>query len=323
MNETDKLIENQFSRLPEAMQKAIKAVPWKALVQEIGKTNALDIEQIVSLEQETMFIIYGFENPDDYISNIVREVGIDETRASTIAELVSEKILTAIENKMAETPAPDVTPDVVPTVVPDEAAVVPEKDTSVEPPPTVVTEEKKIIPEEKLKTLPEAMQKAINIVPWKSSVKEIALLNRLGLEQVASVERETMSVIFGLSSPDDYVKSIIRETGIDEKTAAAIAGAVKVKIFDAIARKAEELEKQGPEQIASVPAVSSSSLPEIAPNNLPMVEKGETAHDVPHLEQTSDGKQPMPPIKQEPPAQQPPPDYRYPNNKDPYREPLK
>src|SRR3989344_4099335 len=99
MNETDKLIEEQLKKLPPNLQRAINAVPWKALVQEIGKTNVLDVEQIVSLEQETMFIIYAFESPKDYLANIMREVRISEDTALNIAESVADKIFNPILQK--------------------------------------------------------------------------------------------------------------------------------------------------------------------------------------------------------------------------------
>ena len=99
MNETDKLIEEQRKTLPPNLRQAIDAVPWKLLVQEIGRANTLDAEQIASLEQETMFIIYAFEPPEDYIANLVREVGISEDTAYTIAESITKKIFDPISQK--------------------------------------------------------------------------------------------------------------------------------------------------------------------------------------------------------------------------------
>ena len=67
------------------------------------------------------------------------------------------------------------------------------------------------------------------------------------------------------------------------------------------------------------------SVPEIAPNNLPAVEKGETAHEVPHVEpnpSTPLGASNQPATNREQPKVSLP-DYRYDGGKDPYREPLK
>ena len=128
MNETDKLIEEQVKTLPPNLQQAINDVPWKALVQEIGRTNALDAEQIASLEQETMFIIYAFESPKDYLANIMREVGIFEDTALNIAESVADKIFNPILQKSeesektiktkTESPAPVSVPEIPPTILP-------------------------------------------------------------------------------------------------------------------------------------------------------------------------------------------------------------
>ena len=99
MNETDKLVEEQFEKLPLNLQQAIKAVPWKSLVEEIGRANALNAEQIALLEQETMFIIYAFENPDDYVSNIARALNTSEEIAYNIAESIGNKIFVPISEK--------------------------------------------------------------------------------------------------------------------------------------------------------------------------------------------------------------------------------
>ena len=126
MNEMDKLIEEQIRKLSPNLQRAINDVPWKALVQEIGKINALDTEQIASLEQETMFIIYAFESPKDYIANIMREVGISEDTALNIAESVADKIFNPILQKSeesektikTESPAPVSVPEIPPANLP-------------------------------------------------------------------------------------------------------------------------------------------------------------------------------------------------------------
>ena len=100
MNEQEKLIAEQIKTLPSELVQAINAVPWKSLVQEIGKTNNLTPDQMVLLEQETMFILYSFESPANYTQNLVRELGTTEEVVSTIADSVAEKILSPISEKI-------------------------------------------------------------------------------------------------------------------------------------------------------------------------------------------------------------------------------
>ena len=100
MNEQDKLIEEQLKTLPQDLRQAINSVPWKNLVQEIGKQNNLKPEQISSLEQETMLIIYGFVNPGEYSTNLAREIGIDEIAAENLASSIWDKVMEPISQKV-------------------------------------------------------------------------------------------------------------------------------------------------------------------------------------------------------------------------------
>lgn len=104
MNEQDKLIMEQWDKLPKNLQEAINSVSWKSLVQGIGKIGGLNNEQVKVLEQETMFIIYAFENPINFIPNIVKNVGVSEDVASSIAESIADKIFDPIlKNSEGET----------------------------------------------------------------------------------------------------------------------------------------------------------------------------------------------------------------------------
>jgi len=121
MNETDKLIEEQLKTLPQNLQRAIKDVQWKTMVQEVGRQNNLTAEQSNSLEQETMFIIYEFENPVDYPNNIIRELGISEKMAYAIVESVANKIFDPILKKSDEygrDTSPVSVPEIPPTNLP-------------------------------------------------------------------------------------------------------------------------------------------------------------------------------------------------------------
>jgi len=174
--------------------------------------------------------------------------------------------------------------------------------------------------EEQLKKLPPNLQRAINAVPWKALVQEIGKTNVLDVEQIVSLEQETMFIIYAFESPKDYLANIMREVRISEDTALNIAESVADKIFNPILQKSEGSEKTIKTKTESPAPVSA---PEIPPVNLPMVEQNEGVHDVPHVEPTTDNRQSTTStIKQEPQPQVPLPNYRYPNNKDPYREPL-
>ena len=106
MNEQDTLIEEQKKKLPPELLGAIEATPWKNLVQEIGRANGLNADQLATLEQETILIIYDFVNPIEYSSNLVKELGIDETKAMDISDSVWEKIMEPVSQKVVVTANP-------------------------------------------------------------------------------------------------------------------------------------------------------------------------------------------------------------------------
>ncbi len=173
--------------------------------------------------------------------------------------------------------------------------------------------------------LPAEMQKALNVVPWKSSVKEIAITNKMSLEQVEIIERETMFILYGFESPEDYITNLMREAQINEAVAKAITQAVEEKIFKAIELQLEIT----PEKKLVPTSVQTPTLPQVIHNSLPMIEPHsaqgfgvakEVVHEVKHEESTIKKEQEAIKI---PKTQVPVPNYSYEGGKDPYREPLK
>lgn len=177
--------------------------------------------------------------------------------------------------------------------------------------------------EEQFKRLPAEMRQALNTIPWKSSVKEIALLNKMTFEQVEIVERETMFVLYGFENPEDYISNLMREAQIDEPTATSIATAVDEKIFAEIVK---QLEAKPEEQTTP----DKVTLPEIPPSNLPMIEDGETVHDAAPMAESDKLPVPepvLPPLtsalSQSAKAEAPKPAaQKYEGRVDPYREPI-
>lgn len=99
MNDTDKLIQDQFNSLPPAVKESISSVPWRERVRDIAKREGLDADKSEALETETLLILYGFQIADDYTQNIVGQVGLDEEAAERITKEVSDEILSDIEKQ--------------------------------------------------------------------------------------------------------------------------------------------------------------------------------------------------------------------------------
>ena len=167
--------------------------------------------------------------------------------------------------------------------------------------------------DDQFKSLPPNFQAAINSVPWKSLVVEIATENKVPQQKIEVIERETMLVIYGFEHIENYIDNLSKESGLTEEVVIATAEEVNKKIFSEISRKAEELEKkpetpiiitqetkkavieqlsQRVEAARKGGASVKPPMPKPAPEIHPMIKKGEVAHEVPHEEPTTDNPQP-------------------------------
>jgi hypothetical protein len=279
----NELIEQGKSKMPEEKRRVIEELPWRDYVQDIAFLNKLSLEQIESFGKETMLVIFGFESRDKFADNLIRETKLAPDLAKSLREMVDEKILKVIERKVNGEPEPTT-----------QEIDLDDKEKLRSTPNHVIIEAQK-------SKLPEKEIEAINSTPWQEIVKDIALRNKLGIGQAAILEKETLFVLYKLEKEDDYHTNITREAELNKDLADPVTNAISLEVFKVIKDKVN----------GTIPSpVLDNSVNQSTPVNLPMVEKGETAHDVPHTE----------PAKN--PGQVSIPDYRYSAGKDPYKEPL-
>ena len=145
--ETDKLLENQFKTLPIALQQALTETPWLDTVKTIASENSLDEENAESLLAETTLVLYGFEDSDNYLENIKKELNVDQAKAELIADSISTRIFEVILNKVTELntktipsnqTALEIPPNNLPELEPENDLVVKEPARDVPPPAPVV-----------------------------------------------------------------------------------------------------------------------------------------------------------------------------------------
>ncbi|MES2213822.1 MAG: hypothetical protein V4465_00300 [Patescibacteria group bacterium] len=100
--DTNKLIEEQHKTLDPALQEALTNIPWKNTVREIARGNDLTKEQAEALEREVMFVMYCFEEPEDFQKNVVSEVGVDALKAKILDSKISDLVFNPVLTKMEE-----------------------------------------------------------------------------------------------------------------------------------------------------------------------------------------------------------------------------
>lgn len=220
----------------------------------------------------------------------------------------------------------------------------------------------KAITEEQLQKLPPEVADAIGSIPWRERVGQIAAIHLLSEEETAALEVEVGIVVLGIEPSDQFPENVSENIGLSNEIVEKITEEIDEQIIKPILdlvdhpktaprttkkvlpvetsasepivitheTKQEALQELGRREEVVKKKASVSATPEVAPHNLPMVEKGEAVHDVPHVEVKETPKSvfepvktvPLNEIKPEKPPQVGIPDYRYPGGKDPYREPM-
>ncbi len=192
-------------------------------------------------------------------------------------------------------------------------------------------EEDKII-EEQIKNVKLEIKNFLVKGLWKTAINDIVQKNNLSSEQRAKLENEVLFVLLSMELASNFRQNIKNVLNLQESAAESISQNIYEKIF----KNVENLLPTGYENGTSEKNKGIENSPVsglgIPSSNLPMVEAGEVAHEVPHVEQIPIS-QPTPqavtppqtpaPEKKSAPPNVTIPDYRYDGGKDPYREPLK
>ncbi|MCR4279205.1 MAG: hypothetical protein NUV78_00510 [Candidatus Zambryskibacteria bacterium] len=161
---------------------------------------------------------------------------------------------------------------------------------------------------------------------------EIAKKFSLTKEQRQEMGDEITTRLIGITPDEQFTINIETRLKVTREIAQKIVDEIGNRILSKISKQI--LSKQGKvaqEMLKSETTPKSVSL-EIHPNNLPVIEPGEVAHDVPHVEedtpvvgsrqQVVGEESKKEPTQAMPPAQKTPLTPHYPGGLDPYREPL-
>ncbi len=93
-------LKKQFEALPVEIQKAISDVDLPIKLQEIVKNNKLMIDQAGGLETETILVLFGLESLENYVKNLIANVGLSSIQASIVAHDVNESIFKNIRESL-------------------------------------------------------------------------------------------------------------------------------------------------------------------------------------------------------------------------------
>jgi hypothetical protein len=115
--ESQKLLSEQFSKLPPELQSALQSPQLPEQVKIIGEKHQLHLDQIGKLKDEVVMFMMGFSEPEDLLSHLVNDIGVSMQAAGEIASEISQEIMIPIRDSLKGLDTTGVLPQPVPKTV--------------------------------------------------------------------------------------------------------------------------------------------------------------------------------------------------------------
>lgn len=97
-----KQIAARFEELPEVVQKAIQSADVPKKIQEIGTRHTLHVDQLGTLEDETLMVMMGFVAPDTFAEALASQLQLSPQKAEALAGDISKELFLPIREAMQE-----------------------------------------------------------------------------------------------------------------------------------------------------------------------------------------------------------------------------
>jgi BMFP domain-containing protein YqiC len=101
-DETNKIIKEQFDRLPKKIQDAIVKSDWEKEVRKIAQKYRLRVDQGNFLENEIFLFMLGLESLEDLVSELQEELGGEGVDVFAILGEVEDGIISKIRSIVQE-----------------------------------------------------------------------------------------------------------------------------------------------------------------------------------------------------------------------------
>lgn len=118
---------------------------------------------------------------------------------------------------------------------------------------------------ERFKELPLNFQKALLSFDWKAELRKISEENNLSSQQAASLEAETLLILYGFVPKENYEENLTRELSIDEVTTDKIFNAVQDRVVLVLANKIDSVSSESPLPKTEPEPLPNSFTPSISP----------------------------------------------------------
>lgn len=102
METNQKLIEERVAMLPPYIRAALDNINWGPEILNIGKKHGLHVDDMGTLQTETVLVLVGLVHPNDYPANLKQELHVPQEKIDGIVKDVNEKILKTIRQSLID-----------------------------------------------------------------------------------------------------------------------------------------------------------------------------------------------------------------------------
>ncbi|HEY4515959.1 MAG TPA: hypothetical protein VJH67_02100 [Candidatus Paceibacterota bacterium] len=95
-SETEKIIEERFTQLPNTLSDFVANKDWRSTVNRIGEQSGISEEKLLKLRNEVFMVLLCFENWQDLKKNIVDNLLIEDSTARKITDSINGSILGSV-----------------------------------------------------------------------------------------------------------------------------------------------------------------------------------------------------------------------------------
>ena len=99
---TPEEIQKKFDALPTDIKALVYSADMLNVTQTIGTKHQLHIDQIGTLEAETADVMSGFTKPEEFAANLAVSLNIDQQKAATLAQDVSDQLFVKIRESLKQ-----------------------------------------------------------------------------------------------------------------------------------------------------------------------------------------------------------------------------
>lgn len=110
MDQTKDTLLEAYERLPAKIQAVIADAETEKKVLAIGEQEQLHVDQLGQLADETGLVLLGIAPPTEFINHLQTRLGIEKTKAQSLAQAINERVFLPIQDALktlSATPAPE------------------------------------------------------------------------------------------------------------------------------------------------------------------------------------------------------------------------